>query len=161
MEKIKYLEQHMKLEYLIRNDMDRLECMQLSLSSLRSSFRCPDPIRTSPCGDAVFTGTIAEIESLTQVIQRKMDLRLRLEKQINQALEQMCKGAEEDEPKFQFAKLIRHRFIMHRTMEETARDVSVNRATVYRWIKQAIALFPMPEDPVDIDQELSLIIAAA
>ena len=160
MDKVKYLEQHERLSCLIRNDTDRLKCMESSLDGLRSTLGLQDPALSSSYGNTVFTGTTEEMNNLSKAIKQKILLRLRLEKQISSALEQMCRNAEQYELESQYAGLIRYRFIMHCTMQKAAAALNINRATAYRWLEPAIALFPMPDQPIDIDKELSLIQAA-
>ena len=153
-----YLNQHKDLAHLIRMDADCLEYYRDSLFSLPSSSAPRSPGHASPCEDALYTGTVAEIDRRQAELMRKKELMGRLEKQIMDALDQMC--LMNDRNAKDYVLFLRHRYLRHEKWEDVAAAVHVSRATVYRWGKSALALFPMPANPIDIRKELSALKAA-
>ena len=153
-----FLTQHEELDHRIRRDTDRLRLLRMSLSSIPSASLLADHVRESHLENAVYAERLAEIDRKEADLRREEELMVRLDNQIDQSLERMRNLP--DKKAVDYAELLRCRFIMHQSWDSAALSLDISRATVYNWRKSALKVFPMPESPINVMEELSLIIAA-
>lgn len=158
MDTLVYLTQHKDLTLMISKDLDRLENLRQSLRNIPSSAVCSDPVQASPRVDAQYAERLVEIDELEAMVRKKEELAARLESQIKAALNRMrlshIKNARD------FADLLQYYFILHKEWEDVRLSLHIGQATVFRWRISALAAFPLPDDPIDIYQELSQLDAA-
>ena len=153
-----FLTQHEELDHRIRRDKDRLKLLRMSLSSIPSSSFLKDPVRESHPENALYTERLAEIDRIEADLRRKEELLLRLDNQMNRSLERMrCLPHKKA---VDYAELLRCHFLLHYSWDYAALSMDVSRATIFNWRKAALKMFPMPEKPINIMEELSLIMAA-
>ena len=158
MDALAYLTQHKDLTLMISKDLDRVDALRSSLKSIPSPSVCPDPVQVSPRVEALYAERLVEIDELEAMIRIKEDLAARLESQIKAALNQMrlsrVKNAQD------LADLLLYYFILHKEWDDVRFFLHIGQATVFRWRILALAAFPLPDDPIDIYQELSQLNAA-
>ena len=153
-----FLTQHEELDHRIQRDKDLLNLLHQSLTSLQSSSIQADRVKSSHPENAVYVERLAEINQKEDELRREEELMVRLTGQINRSLERMrCLPGKKA---VDYAELLRCRFIMHQSWDSAALSLEVSRATVYNWRKSALKMFPMPESPINVMEELSLIMAA-
>ena len=157
MKAVTYLEQYRNLEEQIRLNEDCLRKMRQSLYSIRSSFQV-DSVRSVVSDDAVYARRLEEVDRLERTILLQKDLKERLEKQIVEALKKM--ECLEDRSAVNYSVFLKYRFLMGFQWEQAGYSFGISRATVFRWRVAALELFPVPENPIDVKKELSLLSAA-
>lgn len=152
-----YLYQRRKLEKQMDLNRNCLRKMKDSLYNLRSSFQV-DSVRSAVKEDAVYVRRLEEVDRLERMLLWQKDLLGRLEKQMGEAFDRMYWMHEVNAD--HYAVFLKYRFLMNLPWEEAGVGFGISRATVYRWRKEALALFPMPEDPIDVEKELEFLKAA-
>ena len=153
-----FLTQHEELDHRIRRDTALLDHLRESLTSLPSSSVPADRVKSSHPENAAYVERLTEIDRKEKDLRREVELMVRLTGQINRSLERMrCLPHKKA---VDYAELLRCRFIMNLTWESAALSLDVSRSSVYNWRKSALKMFPMPENPINILEELSQGIAA-
>ena len=144
MTKQDYLSQFGHLQSWIRNDRDSLKIMQAAIADIHMPEIHPDHVQVSPSGEAPYARTLESIEKLKARVAFEDELLLRLRAEILEITE-VLDPLEKN--------LILNRYICCRPWDRIISDSRMNRATIFRWHKQALENLVLPENAIDISAE--------
>ena len=140
-----YLDQHKFLCDRIRKDEESLRFLCPAVSDPRAPQLTLDHVQISPAGDAPFVANLEYIAGVKEKLASEKSVLRRLTEEIQAVFSVLDPYA---------YMQMTQRYLYHMPWDEIIGETKSCRASVFNWHKKALSLCTLPDNPVNIYEEL-------
>ena len=146
MDKKDYLEQYSQLKQMIENDQKAISRLRASMTDISAPEIGDTPVQVSPDEEASFARLLEEID--------RLEARVALEKKLLVTLKAQILVMISSLPPFKY-DLMLARYISCMKWTEIIKEKYTTKPTVLRWLREILDSLTLPDDAINVAEELN------